>query len=205
MFTGEKKIINLGRFEKGTGLYFMYQILDTSGFPNFQYLYKLYSDQNRPGIDEYIGDCFETRYGYRWSMAGRINPDTVIFGFDDNLNLSFAGIIVKLTGVYLLEYEKYKLPRVTMGPSTDTFSTQVTVSFDIPEIKNCKIVGVDTSCVSKDPNDCLNYYTNDNSDPFCGLQDGLGTCANFPSWMPVFTGMTLQMGTFLSDIISTFV
>ena len=83
-FKNEKPNVEIGTFPKGTKLYFMYIVTDTSNRYKGKENKKLYSGQNRPGKDIFISERMGIR-DFRWALAGAV--DTT------NCELSFASII----------------------------------------------------------------------------------------------------------------
>ena len=93
MFPNEDSVINIGKFAAGTKLYFMYMLTDTaSRWSDLKYK-RLYSGQNRVGIDSYVTDRENRSYGRRWVAAAQYDSDNVKVGFSDYYSLCFSNLL----------------------------------------------------------------------------------------------------------------
>jgi hypothetical protein len=102
-FPEEVKEINLGKYAKGTELYFKYMIIDTSSDLADYYEKKLYSGQNRTGIDNYISERETSVFGKRWAAVGRIDSSRIEVGFSDWLDMGFDDFLFEISGVGIVK------------------------------------------------------------------------------------------------------
>jgi hypothetical protein len=107
-------VISLGKYKEGTQLTFLYQVIDSVKYLEPLYMKKLYSGQNRKGIEPYVSEPVNNVYGRICSVAGRINDSTVQMGFDADATIMFRSIIVSIQNVYVEGVEKNKCPKPTI-------------------------------------------------------------------------------------------
>jgi hypothetical protein len=94
--------VNIGRFANNTILPFMFIVTDTSSlFAEFKNL-KIYTGQNRKGVDRYISQREMppqrvSGYGARWSLAGHVGADKVEVGFEERGEYVFRGIVFEVS------------------------------------------------------------------------------------------------------------
>lgn len=98
-FQSESTPITIGKFPVGTKLYFCYIVTDSSASKQY-YLKKIYSGQNRSGIDTLLSER-TGKFGLRHSLVGKINDNTIELSFDDQGDFLFSAIIIKIVGVVL--------------------------------------------------------------------------------------------------------
>jgi len=107
-FPEEPDTVNLGKFPTGTQLVFMYKVVDAAGkWPEFENK-RLFSGQNREGVDDYISELsMGTRgtlgYGLRWMAAGKIDDSRAEGGFEDGFNYSFRSLIFEVTNADIIK------------------------------------------------------------------------------------------------------
>lgn len=128
-FTEEDTIKYLGNFKQGTDIRFMYIPGDTtvSPFKNK----KLYTGQNRVGLDKYISEASHVNYGNRMSIAGKVNDSTIQIGFEAG-DGTYTEIIFEVTNCFLEGVEKSKIPPVHIEPQVPTFNDSVSVTITVP-------------------------------------------------------------------------
>jgi len=93
----ESTEVNLGVFPASTPLVFMYVVVDGNEKYDSIVGKKLYSGQNRPGVDEYVS---EKVHGdkRRWCVVGTVNSSTVEAGFEDDIHIRYKSIIFEVQG-----------------------------------------------------------------------------------------------------------
>ena len=97
----ETDTVNLGKYPSGTPLIFMYMVIDSNPRMQLYYGKKLFSGQNRNGIDTYISQRYSNRYGHRFAIAGKVDSTKVEVGFEDAGVLLFEGIIFEVKNASL--------------------------------------------------------------------------------------------------------
>jgi hypothetical protein len=146
-FPNEKAIINLGCYPAGSNVVFMYVVTDSIYLIAPYFNKRLYSGQNRVGIDQYISE----RIGlvdYRWAVAGRVNERMCEVGFASAVKGNFYDIRFYITNVYREELDKYQVALPVASPSPDHFTGANSVTLTSATIGDPKI-----------------YYTLDGSNP----------------------------------------
>lgn len=94
--------IELGKYATSTPLVFKFVVTDTSESGARYRGKKLFTGQNREGIDKYVSerslehDSYET-YGARWAAVGAIDSNTVEVGFEDRVGYSFRAIVFQVS------------------------------------------------------------------------------------------------------------
>jgi hypothetical protein len=77
------------RHEIGIGdtVYFVYRVTTpaNNNYPSANSRLPKYTGPNIPGVSKYVTVPASAKWGHRWSVAGRLNDSTVIFGFEDNV------------------------------------------------------------------------------------------------------------------------
>lgn len=101
-FSKESLDVNLGRFPRGTKLYFMYTVTDTSKLYNSIRNKKLFSGQNRNGIDPFISEK-KGLIDFRWAIAGKIDEDYCEISFASTIHGSYRQMLIKLSNTYLVK------------------------------------------------------------------------------------------------------
>lgn len=79
-FPEEADTVVLGRYPKNTQIYFMYTLTDTSTFLNDVRNKKLFSGQNRQGIDQFTSEI-SGPFGKRWAIVGDLGSSKCEVGF----------------------------------------------------------------------------------------------------------------------------
>ncbi|NLD48855.1 MAG: hypothetical protein GX660_16960 [Clostridiaceae bacterium] len=99
-FHEEKKEVRIGKFPKGTKLYFMYMVTDTSSFYKDKVKKRLYSGQNRIQ-DLYISDRKGLK-DFRWAVAGTVDTNTCEISFASTVKANFRQIRFHISNSYLI-------------------------------------------------------------------------------------------------------
>jgi len=104
-FPNNPKTISLGKYPAGTHLVFMYKVVDTSAKWKYFANKKLYTGQNREGIDQYVSDRpSETNlYQKRFAAAGKVDSMNVEVGFSDGPSLSFWNLLFQIAGAKIVK------------------------------------------------------------------------------------------------------
>lgn len=163
----EETEISIGKFPKGTLLTFMFIVTDTFAICSRTKNLKLYSGQNRLGLDKYISELIvPERYYARWSGAGKIVNEAIVeLGFGDKDPSICRAIIVTVTNAYLEVVEKNKIVAPKFNVSTPTFDDSLKVEI-INLVQNVnKIVNTDTTIYEIDRGMVAIYYTTDSTTP----------------------------------------
>lgn len=79
----------------------MYTVTDSNRIANGCQGKKLYSGQNRIGVDPYISDVNEPFYKGRWAAIANNANETVTIGFNDDGPWDFRSILFSVSGVTL--------------------------------------------------------------------------------------------------------
>ena len=146
-FPSEAGAISLGLLPVGTKLVFQFVVTDTNRIFEPIRNYRLYSGQNRIGIDQFISER-EGLADYRWAVAGRVNDSTCEMSFAGVSKGDFRQIRFHVTNVYREELEKYRPEAPVATPTGEEFSKSVSVALESHTVGNPRI-----------------YYTLDSSDP----------------------------------------
>jgi hypothetical protein len=101
-FAGESLAVNLGYFPRGTKLYFMYIVTDTSQKFGAAKDKKLFSGQNRSGTDQFISER-KGLVDFRWALAGKVTADTCETSFGSVIKSDFWQIRYYLSNTYLVK------------------------------------------------------------------------------------------------------
>lgn len=177
-YPNDDSVVNLGKFPKGTKLTFMSVTTDTNERWSAFYMKKRYSGQNRVGIDEYISEIngIET-YGNLFAAVGRVDSNTVEYGFTEIASVGMDGAFFNLNNVYLEGVEKNKIARINFLTTNPYFEDTLSVKLNVPKearrtiiVKRLfKIGRVDTISDTIDPvkkgANLRIYYTLDGSIP----------------------------------------
>lgn len=120
---------NVGRHLVGTPLIFMYMVTDTSQDYASVANLKLYSGQNRHGIDPYFSELEKPGLQHRWACAGRVDSSTCEMSFA-GASVSFREIRFHVKNAYREELEKYRPEGPVATPAGSEFlqSTSVTLA-----------------------------------------------------------------------------
>ena len=101
-FPEESTTVSIGKYRAGTQIVLMYQVVDTNTRWDRYRGEKLYTGQNREGIDAYISERAPVRTFARcFAMAGKCADGTVEVGFSDGPSLAFWNIMLRIEGVNL--------------------------------------------------------------------------------------------------------
>jgi hypothetical protein len=155
--------VNIGSFPNNTILPFMFIVTDTSSrFAEFRNL-KIYTGQNRKGVDSYISQREMppqrvSGYGARWSLAGNVGSDKVEVGFEERGEYVFRGIVFEVSNVQEL-HNRHKLP-LPRYMKESSF-----LALHCPAVPDTLIIGKDSTFFPCDTTKLQIYYTLDNSDP----------------------------------------
>jgi hypothetical protein len=95
-FPEESTSVNIGKFSTGTPIVLQYVVVDTAEKWSVRRGKKLYTGQNRVGIDEYVSDKKATNYGYRWAAVGRADLSRVQVGFSDGHSMGFENLLIEI-------------------------------------------------------------------------------------------------------------
>jgi hypothetical protein len=163
-FPSETSVVSLGSFARGTEITFLYEATDTDTMYDFIRGKPHCSGQNRVGIDRYVSDT-RNIYGKCTAQGGRLGPDSVVIGFDDYGVLSFRGLVVHISGVFLEVVEKWKVSRPRLSPGADTFSSPFPLNMVVPYAGNTVVIGSTTVDRRPDSTAFKIRYTIDGSDP----------------------------------------
>lgn len=166
----------IGNFKRGQELTFMYVVRDSMnesivGDSIFSSIKdkKLYTGQNRIGIDRYISERSTYNFGYKWAASGRVDENRVEVGFTDGIDPGFNNFIFELNNVCIEGKEKCKIPIPHTNIGDTTFSNNLNIELTIPEegLKNfIKYIDTSRDTVSaKNLENLKIYYTLDGSTP----------------------------------------
>lgn len=165
-YSGEDSSSVIGKYSAGTEIFFRYEVDDTFSLCSSFNKKKIYSGQNRVGIDPYVSERdYPLRYGKRWVMGGRVDSSNIEIGFEDQQNFAFQGIIFNVENVCLEVIDKYKLSPPEPSITSQTFQNSISITLSVPLIGNQKIVNTDTTYPKINTAAIKIYYTLDNSDP----------------------------------------
>ena len=167
-FPEESTTVSIGKYRAGTQIVLMYQVVDTNTRWDTFRGERLYTGQNREGIDAYISERAPVRTFARcFAMAAKCADGTVEVGFSDGPSLAFWNIMLTITNAYLEVLEKNKIPYVHVSPAgDDSHSESVRVSLWVPDSGLLAIKDRDTiSNPLADGEQLRIYYTLDGTDP----------------------------------------
>lgn len=125
--------LNLGRFRAGTQLFLGYVVVDTNEYYEPYRGARLYSGQNRPGVDAFVSERSTHYFGHRLFLAGRADSAVVEGGFEDGISTLFWHAMVKVSNVWIEGIEKHKTPMVRASPPVGVYSDSVVVTLSVPE------------------------------------------------------------------------
>lgn len=91
--------IDIGRFDNGTPIVFCYVVDDTASRIAAYRGKKLFTGQNRVGVDPYVSEKGTNIYGRKWAVAGKIDSATVEVGFSGGQGFSCRDIVFRIDGV----------------------------------------------------------------------------------------------------------
>jgi hypothetical protein len=125
-YPGEDTSVSLGTFPVGTPLVFRYVQLE----PVLDIMQpvgkRLYTGQNRPGIDEYVCEM-ESPLGPRWSLGGRVHADTCEAAFASAMPGSYREVMFTITNVYREQLDRYQVAAPAANPPAGEYDHGVSV------------------------------------------------------------------------------
>jgi len=118
-FPNEPDTVVLGAFQIGAPITFMYKVLDqtSTGYKDK----RLYTGQNRPGIDTYISEVSGSN-GLQHAVIGRIDSAKHVVGFDAAFRSGFRQCVFWVENCGMIEVHKIKVPKPVITPKSQDFS-----------------------------------------------------------------------------------